>query len=198
MSEQRTIAAALERAATTARGLRVVEHDGRSLSIPYETLLGEALAVAGALRAAGLAPGDHVALVVPDVREFVRAFFGISVAGLVPVPLCPPSQAGDIPTFTRQSQHILRASRAAAVVTTAEVAPLLAVQALPLAPAVFLIDSLTQGPALPFARAAPTRQHRTPAVHVGLDGGAQRRRAVSREHLCEHAAIGPSLEADGI
>ena len=143
MNATATIPTALERAATTKRGVRVVEHAGPSLFIPYETLLADALAIAGALGARGLKPGDRVALVMPEVADFIRAFFGISVAGLVPVPLCPPAQAGDVPTFTRQSRHILLASRASAVITTAEVSPLLDAK-----PAVLGIDSLRAGPPL--------------------------------------------------
>jgi len=143
-----TISAALERAAATARGVRVVEQGGRSLLIPYNTILDEALRIGGALHEAGLHPGDRVALMLPDVQDFVRAFFGISVAGLVPVPLCPPALAGDIPTFTRQSQHILRASRAAGVLTSAEAVPLIDAAAIQPAPVVLTIDQIVNGPAL--------------------------------------------------
>src|SRR2546428_12324011 len=79
----------------------------------------------GALHARHLARGDRGALAPPEVSDFIRAFFGISAAGLVPVPLCPPAQAGDLATFARQSHHVLAASRAAAVVTSVGVAPLL-------------------------------------------------------------------------
>jgi acyl-CoA synthetase (AMP-forming)/AMP-acid ligase II len=121
-----------------------VEHREGSLSIPYKTLLDEALAIGGALQARGLAPGERVALVTPDVAEFIRGFFGISVAGLVPVPLFPPAQAGDIPTFTRQSRQILVASRASAVVTSPEVAALL----LDASETVLTVAALRDGPAL--------------------------------------------------
>jgi acyl-CoA synthetase (AMP-forming)/AMP-acid ligase II len=120
-----SVSAALAKAATTARGLRAIEYDGRSLYIPYTRLLSDSLRIAGALEARGLKAGDRVALVVPEVSGFISAFFGIAAAGLVPVPLFPPAQAGDVPTFSRQSHHILAASRAAAVVTTDDVRPLL-------------------------------------------------------------------------
>jgi fatty-acyl-CoA synthase len=120
-----SVADALARAAQSRCGIRAIEHDGRSLLLPYDTLLTDALRIAGALHAGGLAPGDRVALVVPEVADYVRAFFGISAAGLVPVPLCPPAQAGDLATFAHQSAHILSASRAAAVVASPAVAPLL-------------------------------------------------------------------------
>lgn len=45
--------------------------------------------VAGGLRAAGLEPGDKVAVQLPNVPEFVCAYFGILKAGLVMVPINP-------------------------------------------------------------------------------------------------------------
>jgi len=142
-----SVADALVIAAGSASGIRAIEHDGRSLLLPYTQLLTDALHMAGALAARGLEPGDRVAVVVPEVADFVRAFFGISAAGLLPVPLCPPAQAGDLATFARQSRHILAASRAGAVVTTAEVAPFLAPiddRHTPIA----IVDELRAGPAL--------------------------------------------------
>jgi fatty-acyl-CoA synthase len=143
-----TIPAALTAAAASSSGIRCVEHDGRTDVLPYSTLLAEALSIGGALAAAGLGEGERVALVVPEVGEFIRALFGIAVAGLVPVPLVPPAQAGDIATFSRQSRHVLEASRAAAVVTTADVEPLLHVSDLPRQPAIFAVAQLRRGPAL--------------------------------------------------
>ena len=125
MSRRVTIGDALVGAAASPFGLRFIEHDGRMLHVPYATLLEDACAVAGSLLERGLTKGDRVALVIPEVSGFVRAFFGIVAAGLVPVPLCPPAQAGDIATFAKQSQHIIEASRAAAVITTSDVAALL-------------------------------------------------------------------------
>jgi acyl-CoA synthetase (AMP-forming)/AMP-acid ligase II len=43
----------------------------------------------GALRDAGLGPGDKVALVLPTCEEFFFAFFGALALGAVPVPLYP-------------------------------------------------------------------------------------------------------------
>ena len=106
------VADALVEAAGSRCGIRAVEHDGRSLLLSYETLLADALRIGGALHARGLNPGDRIALIIPEVSDFIRAFFGLSAAGLVPVPLCPPAQAGDLASFARQSQHILAVSRA--------------------------------------------------------------------------------------
>lgn len=121
-----TLAGALMAAAATPRGIRAIEHDGTDEWLAYPSLAADALRIGGALRVQGLRPGDRIALVVPEVGTFVRVFFGIQAAGLIAVPLCPPAQAGDVQTFARQSKDILEASRAHAVVTTSEVAGLLA------------------------------------------------------------------------
>ncbi len=144
----RTIAEALVAAAATPRGITTIEHNGRTRPMPYDELLREALAIGGALRARGLARGDRVTLVVPEVSDFIRAFFGIATAGLIPVPLVPPAHAGDLATFARQSRHLLMASRAAAVVTSIDVAPLLDVGGLPAAARVLPVPDLLPGPAL--------------------------------------------------
>jgi long-chain acyl-CoA synthetase len=52
--------------------------------------------VAAGLRAAGLAPGDAVAVQLPNVPEFLVAYFGILKAGLVMVPLNPLLTAPEI------------------------------------------------------------------------------------------------------
>ena len=148
MIHKRTVSEALAAAALTSRGLIAIEHDGRSRSILYAELLAQSLIMAGSLAAEGLAANDRVALVMPEVSGFVVAFFGISAAGLVPVPLVPPMQAGAVPTFARQTRQLLKASRAAAVVTTADLAALLDVHDLSPAPRVLTIEALGRGSAL--------------------------------------------------
>jgi acyl-CoA synthetase (AMP-forming)/AMP-acid ligase II len=139
---------ALDRAAATDRTVRVIEHADSVLVISYASLRDDALAIGGALHARGLQAGSRVALCFPEVADFVRGFFAIAAAGLVPVPLFPPAQAGDLPTFTRQSRHILDASRASLVITSPDVAPLIDAAGLSAAPAVLTIDQLRGGPAL--------------------------------------------------
>jgi fatty-acyl-CoA synthase len=143
-----TIADALCHAAESPIGLRVVEHDGRTEHLSYDALLDASCAIGGALRDLGLRPGERVALIVAEVGEFIRAFFGIAAAGLVPVPLCPPAQAGDLNTFARQSRHILAAARVAAVATSYDVAPLLDLAGLAPQPLVVTVDRLSDGPRL--------------------------------------------------
>ena len=142
MTAPTTIAAALAAAATTDAGLTVIEHDGRTVARPYASLHPDACALAAGLVSRGLTPGRRIALVLPDVDDFIRAFFAVAAAGCIPVPLCPPAQAGDVATFTRQSRHVVAAAGADAIITSADVAPLLDVSALPTTPRVLTLADL--------------------------------------------------------
>ncbi len=65
----------------------------------YAQLWRDARAVAAALAERGIGPGDRVALLAPNVPDFVRAYFGILAAGgvVVPVPtLLNGSEAAQI------------------------------------------------------------------------------------------------------
>ena len=54
-----------------------------------------------ALRGLGLVPGDRVALLMPDVREYLEADYAIMSAGLVRVPLDPRSTRADLVALLR-------------------------------------------------------------------------------------------------
>ncbi len=56
-------------------------------TLGYGDLAREALAVAGDLAAAGVAPGERVGLLLPNVVEFPIAYYGALMAGAVVVPL---------------------------------------------------------------------------------------------------------------
>ena len=56
-------------------------------TLSYAELDRAARGVAAALHARGVAPGDHVALMVPNVPDFSVAYFGILYAGCTVVPL---------------------------------------------------------------------------------------------------------------
>src|SRR6185369_12262065 len=53
----------------------------------YADLHAEARRLAGALRAAGIEPGDAVAFQLPNWREAVVAFYGLALGGYVLVPV---------------------------------------------------------------------------------------------------------------
>jgi 4-hydroxybenzoate-CoA ligase len=59
----------------------------RESTISYGDLLRQVRQFAGAVRAAGIQPGDRVAIVAPDGPEFVVSFLGTLAVGSVAVPL---------------------------------------------------------------------------------------------------------------
>ncbi len=65
-------------------------------TISYAEVDDRSRRVATALRERGLEPGDKVAVQVPNVPEFVYAYFGILRAGLVMVPLNPLFTAREV------------------------------------------------------------------------------------------------------
>ncbi len=56
-----------------------------------------------ALRGLGLSSGDRVALLMPDIREYLEADYGIMAAGLVRVPLDPRLTRADIVALLRHA-----------------------------------------------------------------------------------------------
>ena len=83
----------------------------------YGQFAEDALLVAGALQAEGFLPGERVAIVLPTHPDFYRAYFGIILAGGVPVPLYPPVRLGRIDEWKSRTAAMLRASSAVAVIT---------------------------------------------------------------------------------
>ncbi len=73
-------------------------------AIAYRELDRAARGVAAALRARGLAAGDRVALLVPNVPEFTIAYFGILYAGCTIVPLNVLCAAPEVSYFLQDSE----------------------------------------------------------------------------------------------
>ena len=64
--------------------------------LDYRTVDAESGRLAAGLIAAGLAPGDKVAVQLPNLPQFVVAYFGILKAGLTMVPLNPLFTAREV------------------------------------------------------------------------------------------------------
>ena len=76
----------------------------------------DCLRIAHGLRDAGCRPGDRVAIMLPNCREFLPVYFGASFAGCTPVPL-NTSQRGDT------LRHVLTDASPAAIVIDAGLWP---------------------------------------------------------------------------
>ena len=103
-----TLDALLDRAAALGQGgLRFVDRHERATFLPWSEVRERALATAGGLAAAGVEPGERVALVFPTGPEFFDAFFGALLAGAVPTPLYPPVRLGRLPEYHRRTARMI-------------------------------------------------------------------------------------------
>ena len=98
-----TLGEALDYAATGQRGLNL--HDARGIltrAYSYRELRDDAQAAGRRFVAAGIAPGDRVALVAETGAEFAQLFFGAIYAGAWPVPLPLPTSFGGGASYIEQ------------------------------------------------------------------------------------------------
>ena len=98
-----TLGEALDYAAQGKRGLNF--HDARGAltrAYPFAELRRDAEAAAWRLVAAGVAPGDRIALVAETGPEFAALFFGTVYAGAWPVPLPLPTSFGGRESYIDQ------------------------------------------------------------------------------------------------
>ncbi|MFK3888988.1 fatty acyl-AMP ligase [Sphingomonas sp. NPDC079357] len=124
-SDFATLGEALDYAATGVRGLNF--HDARGTlvrSYPFAELRADAHDAALRLIAAGVAPGDRVALVAETSAEFGALFFGTVLAGAWPVPLPLPTSFGGRESYIDQLRVQLASCDPKLLIYPAELAQL--------------------------------------------------------------------------
>lgn len=107
-----TIIERLERAATRPAGVRFVGHstapaDGDGF-VPWAELHGDARAVAAALQARGIIPGDHVAILGPTSRALITIIQGCWLAGAASMVLPLPMRMGSLEAFVESTRTRIR------------------------------------------------------------------------------------------
>ncbi len=95
--------------------------DGEEECITYQDLYEGARSVAGGLQARGLEPGERVAIMLPTEAAFFHSFFGILLAGGIPVPIYPPFRRAQIEDHLRRQAGILNNCQAVMLVTDPEI-----------------------------------------------------------------------------
>ena len=88
--------------------------------LSYAAIRRGAAAYASRLAAHGLQPGQTVAIMLPTGRDYLFSFFGILMAGGIPVPLYPPARPAQIEDHLRRHVGILGNCRAAMLITIPE------------------------------------------------------------------------------
>jgi acyl-CoA synthetase (AMP-forming)/AMP-acid ligase II len=68
----------------------------------------------------GLQPGESVILMLPTAEDYFRAFFGVLLAGGIPVPVYPPGRAQQLEEHVRRHGAIADNAHAAIMITVPE------------------------------------------------------------------------------
>jgi long-chain acyl-CoA synthetase len=123
----------------------------RDRRVSYGELQAQSHRLAGLLAAAGVRPGDRVAMMLPNVPEFGTTYFGALAAGATVVPLNPLLKPDEV-------QYILEDSGAAAIVSLEMSRPLLAAAREPIrrVPRLLVLDAPDLGGEVLLTAASPT------------------------------------------
>jgi fatty-acyl-CoA synthase len=97
------VAEALDRAATTTRGITLIDRNLGERRLPYADLGDAAARAAGALRSRGVEPGDRVCILGPTTADLLVTLFGTWAAGAVPVMLPLPRRLSELPAFVEDA-----------------------------------------------------------------------------------------------
>src|SRR4051812_45391204 len=103
-----TILAALEAAASSRAPWLTFYRGARGQELSFAEAWRLARGWCAALQAAGVRPGQRVAVIQPNSADFVGAFFGAQLAGATPVPLASPVVAA-----AGERNHLLLAAQVA-------------------------------------------------------------------------------------
>ena len=89
-------------------------------TVSYAALLLHARRIAAGLLAEGVEPKQTVALMLPTGVEYLASFFGVLLAGAVPVPIYPPARLSQIDEHLARHGRILANAGAVLIITVPE------------------------------------------------------------------------------
>ncbi len=93
---------------------------GLETEISYAALHQGATKIASGLMERGLQPGQSVAIMLPTSRDYFCCFFGVLLAGGVPVPIYPPARLSQLEDHLRRHAGILSNALTAMLITVPE------------------------------------------------------------------------------
>ncbi|WP_305042311.1 AMP-binding protein [Geoalkalibacter sp.] len=103
--------------------VRFYADEGEGEVLTYAQLAQGARAIAAGLRARGLQRGMPVAIMLPTGADYLFSFWGVLLAGGVPVPLYPPVRRTQLESHLQRQQAILDNCAAFLLITLAEALP---------------------------------------------------------------------------
>jgi 1-acyl-sn-glycerol-3-phosphate acyltransferase len=92
-------------------------------AISYRDLLEAANRIAAGLAARGLQARQTVSLMLPTGQDYLASFFGIMLAGGIPVPIYPPARLAQIEDHLKRHTGILSNAGATLLITIREAKP---------------------------------------------------------------------------
>ena len=117
-----TLSSRIERAATRTTAITFVG-TGEPTRVPWGELHADARAMAAALQAQGVGPGDHVAILGPTTRSLVTSIQATWLCGAAIVLLPLPMRLGSIEEFVAQTRVRVANADAAVLLVDPDFAP---------------------------------------------------------------------------
>ncbi len=100
--------------------IQLYSEAGEGDVISYSQLNQGALAVAAGLQRRGLQPAETVTLMLPTSKEYFFCFYGVLLAGGIPVPIYPPVRLSQLEDHLKRQSSILTNCRSALLITVPE------------------------------------------------------------------------------
>lgn len=100
--------------------IQIYQDDGMGETMSFQQLKTGADKVAAGLQQLGLTHADTVSIMLPTGPEYFYSFFGILIAGGIPVPIYPPTRPSQLEDHIRRHIHILNNCRAKFLITVPE------------------------------------------------------------------------------
>jgi 1-acyl-sn-glycerol-3-phosphate acyltransferase len=98
--------------------------DQQEFPLSYRALWDGAMGYAAHLTRSGLQHGQMVAIMLPTCKEYLYSFYGVLLAGGVPVPLYPPARLTTIEDHMKRHVGILKSASPTIMITIPEAKPL--------------------------------------------------------------------------
>ena len=102
----------------------VLYEEQKEHPLSYQDVWNGALLYAARLADQGVGPGQTVAIMLPTSKEYLFCFYGVLLAGGIPVPLYPPARLATIEDHMTRHVGVLKSAGASVMVTIPEAKPL--------------------------------------------------------------------------
>jgi len=100
--------------------IQLYQDEGGDESLNYRQLKTGAAKIAAGMQQAGLQPAEPVAIMLPSGADYFYSFFGVLMAGGIPVPVYPPARPSQLEDHMLRHARILANCLAVTLITVPE------------------------------------------------------------------------------